>query len=83
MLVVLVRYTAASPQPAPAAADLISHDAVRALEAQLDNGASIEALRRFDRNLRALTLDNWGAQHSLATPCHRGAFFLANLGRCR
>lgn len=45
-----------------AAVDLISHEAVTAMEAQLDNGASIEALRRFDRNLRALTIDNWGAQ---------------------
>lgn len=31
------------------------------LQVQLDNGASIAALRRFDRNLRALTLENWGA----------------------
>lgn len=49
-----------APQPSPAATDLISHEAVRALEAQLDNGASIEALRRFDRNLRTLTIDTWG-----------------------
>jgi hypothetical protein len=49
-----------APQPSPAATDLISHEAVRALGAQLDNGASIEALRRFDRNLRTLTIDTWG-----------------------
>ncbi len=36
------------------------------LQVQLDNGASIAALRRFDRNLRALTLENWGA----ASPAH-------------
>jgi hypothetical protein len=53
--------TAMAPKSAAAASDLISHEAVTALEAQLDNGASIQALRRFDRNLRALTLDNWGA----------------------
>ena len=58
-----------APQTAAAAADLISHEAVTALESQLDNGASIEALRRFDRNLRALTLDNWGAKRHY---CCRG-----------
>ena len=51
-----------APQPSPAATDLISHEAVQALEAQLDNGASIEALRRFDRNLRMLTIDTWGVR---------------------
>ena len=56
----LADVTAAPQQPSPAATDLISHEAVRALEAQLDNGASIEALRRFDRNLRTLTIDTWG-----------------------
>ena len=40
---------------------LISHEAVRALEAQIDNGPSVAALRRFNDNLRKLDADTWSA----------------------
>jgi hypothetical protein len=39
---------------------LISVEGVRALEAELDNGAAIEALRRFNENLKNLPADRWG-----------------------
>ena len=45
---------------------LISHEAVRALEAHIDNGPSMAALRRFNDNLRKLNADTWSA-HSLHT----------------
>lgn len=38
---------------------LISREAVRDLEAELDAGASIAALRRFNDNLRKLPTDKW------------------------
>lgn len=38
---------------------LITREAVRALEAELDGGEAVKALRRFNANLRALTPDNW------------------------
>lgn len=37
----------------------ISDEAVCSIERALDEGESIKALRRFDTNLKALTLDNW------------------------
>jgi hypothetical protein len=39
---------------------LISQDQIRALEAALDDGPSVAALRRFNAALRGLTADNWG-----------------------
>ncbi|KAI8472117.1 MAG: hypothetical protein J3K34DRAFT_376195 [Monoraphidium minutum] len=38
---------------------LITRETVRSLEAELDNGEAVKALRRFNANLRALTADNW------------------------
>ncbi|GBF99470.1 hypothetical protein Rsub_12138 [Raphidocelis subcapitata] len=38
---------------------LITRETVRALEAELDNGEAVEALRRFNANLRALPADRW------------------------
>ena len=41
---------------------LISHEALRSLEALIDNGPSVAALRRFNDNLRKLDADTWSAQ---------------------
>jgi hypothetical protein len=43
----------------PEESALISHEALRALEAELNEGPSVAALRRFNQNLRRLTADNW------------------------
>jgi hypothetical protein len=40
--------------------ELISHETIISLEAELDNGSSIAALRRFSDNLRNLPADQWG-----------------------
>ncbi|KAF8070855.1 hypothetical protein HT031_000936 [Scenedesmus sp. PABB004] len=40
---------------------LISSEEIRALEAELDAGAGVESLRRFNKALRALPADKWEA----------------------
>ena len=55
----------AAEQPPPVAEALISHEALRGLEAQLNEGPSVAALRRFNQNLRRLTADNWRERSTL------------------
>ncbi|KAI7842404.1 hypothetical protein COHA_004043 [Chlorella ohadii] len=50
------------PIPAQQLPELITKETVRALEAELDNGAAIAALRRFNDNLAALPADSWEAK---------------------
>lgn len=45
--------------PSPLLPPLITQDQVRALEANLDDGPSVAALRRFNTALRGLTAENW------------------------
>lgn len=40
------------------------------LQAELDNGAAVAALRRFNDNLAALPADSWGALTSTAGLVH-------------
>ncbi|KAL4444936.1 hypothetical protein ABPG77_003986 [Micractinium sp. CCAP 211/92] len=49
--------TGSAPMP-----ELITKETVRALEAELDNGAAVAALRRFNDNLRSLPADSWDAK---------------------
>jgi len=35
------------------------------VQAELDNGASVRALRRFNDNLRSLPAQGWGARRAL------------------
>lgn len=42
--------------------ELISQEEIRALEAELDDGPSVAALRRFNKNLRKLSLQSWEAK---------------------
>jgi hypothetical protein len=48
---------------------LISVEGVRGLEAELDNGAAIEALRRFNDNLKSLPAERWGAPAASCIEC--------------
>lgn len=41
---------------------LVSHETIRSLEAELDHGASIAALRRFNDNLAKLDASSWEAK---------------------
>ena len=41
---------------------LLKHTRTPCTQAELDNGISIAALRRFNDNLRALPADQWGAR---------------------
>jgi hypothetical protein len=50
------------PSPAQQLPELISKETVRALESELDNGAAVAALRRFNDNLAALPADSWEAK---------------------
>ncbi|GAB4824090.1 hypothetical protein N2152v2_011136 [Parachlorella kessleri] len=54
--------------------ELISRETVQALEAELDHGASIAALRRFNDNLANLTAENW--ESKLRPVMHELAFNL-------
>ena len=69
------RAPVASPTPAaphhPLRPPLITQDAIRAMEAGLDDGPAVAALRRFNAALRALTPATWEARlrpvmHALA-----------------
>lgn len=46
----------------PQESELITQEAVRALEAELDNGPSVAALRRFNDALRDLPANQWEAR---------------------
>lgn len=48
--------------PATQLPELITRETIRGLEAELDNGLSVAALRRFNDNLAALPADQWEAR---------------------
>ena len=51
-----------SANPAISTQPLITRDTVRTLEADLDNGEAIKALRRFNDNLAALPAEGWASK---------------------